>query len=271
MKAPTPIIIVTKGRHEMLAMTLASLYTLLSPTYGRYHIYHAWQDQHEDGTPASPYHSSYACRMTWYAISSMSGISFTEMHMQGSVASCRAQLIEGALAKYGPPPEQVLMFDGDVLFHGNPLKEALKDNKGVTGWTHLDVTGDRGFADYDAGIMRDTNDYLDKYGHLPHCEHPSPFHMYAREQDMHHVSTQAAWRVDALTAKGADGKSVLDVWKEWPKGVRCYDVEGCRRITELGYPIKIIDCGNYDLNMHLLPDAAEGDWKTDAVHPDKVV
>lgn len=278
MRAATPIIIVTKGRHEMLAMTLASLYTVLSTTRSRYDIYHVWQDLDSFGEQVSPYdrlNGSYACRMAKAAVTSMGGVSWTDLWMDGSVGACRAAAINMALAdadhRQRPRPENVLMFDGDVVFHGNPLAEAVKDNKGVTGWTHLDVTDERGFADFSHRIMCDVNDYLDEFGDLPHCEHPSPFHMYSRDQEMHHVSTAAAWRVDALTAKGADGQSVLDVWGNWPRGVRCYDVEGCRRIAELGYPIKILSCANYDLNMHLLADAVEGDWTSDAVHPTKVV
>lgn len=278
MTPATPIIIVTKGRHEMLAMTLASLYTLLSPTRTRYDIYHVWQDTDNElpATPRSPYVDSYACRMAKAAITSLSGIGWTDSYDQRSVAACRAGAIKQALAyassrSKGDLPENVIMFDGDVIFHGNPLKEVVKDNQGVTGWTHLDVNSDRGFADFDAGILRDTNDYLDKYGDLPHCEYPSPFHLYAAPQTMHHVSTQAAWRTAALTAKGTDGLSVLDVWTDWPKGVRCYDVAGCLRIAELGLPIKIIDCANFTLNMYLKPDAEEGNWVSDAVHPTKVV
>lgn len=273
MQAPTPIIIVTKGRHDMLAMTLASLYTLLSPTSGRFHIYHAWQDTDASGAPHSPYQESYACRQAWEAVRSLSGVFYTEAYMSGSVAACRAELIRFALNKNPgrPQPESVLMFDGDCLFHGNPLHLSIKDNRGVTGWSHVDLDNTRGFADYDGGIMRDTNDYLDKYGHLPFCEHPSPFHMYALPQNMHHVSTQAAWSVEALTKVGDDGKSVLDVWSEWPKGVRSYDVEGCRRIAALGYPIKILDCATYTTNLYNLPDAVEGDWLIDQAHPGKVI
>lgn len=267
MTPATPIIIVTKGRHDMLAMTFASLYTMLSATSaGRYRIYHGWQDEQ------SPYVQSYAASQARLLINSLSGVSIVDHQLQGSVAASRAALIEWALLD-APGISNVLMFDGDCVFHNNPFQSAnVRGNQGVTGWSHTDLENSRGFADYDGGgILYDTREYLDKFGHLPHCEHASPFHRYVSAQDMDHVSTQACWSVEALTAKDPeDGKSVLDVWHAWPKGVRSYDVEGCRRIARLGYPIKIVGCEHMTINMYALPDAVEGNWNADAAHEGKI-
>lgn len=256
----TPLILVTRGRLDMLASTLGSLYSL---AHGRFSIYHVWQDAQ------SPYNRSYACFQLRKAFTRI-GVRWIDYFMEGSVAACRAHAIRKALGDY-TSLENVVMFDGDVLFHGDPITRALDGNQGVTGWTHLDVTGERGFADYTDSVLKSPTEYAERFGHLAHCDQPSPFHLYADPSDMHYVSTQAAWSIAALQHVGADRQSVLDVWANWPVGLRCYDVVGCRRIRELGYPIRILNADQYTLNLHLRPDGDEGYWIDDAVHPSKEV
>lgn len=263
MTTRTPLVLVTRGRLDMLAATLGSLYSSLAGHSASYAVYHVWQDD------VSPYDESYALKQIREAFRALSGIMWVDFHMTGAVAACRAEAIRRALNRCGDVTD-VVMFDGDVLFHNDPIRTALRGNKGVTGWTHLDVANDRGFADYFDGILYSPEDYLQRFGHLPHCQHPSPFHRYARTADIHHVSTHAAWAVDALIAKGKDGQSVLDVWASWPPGVRSYDVAGCVRIAELGYPVRILECGHLTINLYVKPDSAEGYWVSDAIHPDKV-
>jgi hypothetical protein len=244
----------------MLAMTLSSLVTSYTGAGRHFHLVLVYQDQ----DPSREYAVSQLVRLA------RSYGHMIDVHSYGdSVAKSRAFALR-KLADMGVG--WVAMFDDDIVFHGNPVSAALDfirtspANTGVVGWSHLDFANDRGYNDFDLDVHTQQS-YKDKYGHLPYCESPSPFHRYVHSFATDKLSTQAAWSLSALHSAG-----VLDMWASWPPGLRCYDHSGVRRLCSTGYTALM---GSQDLgwswNMYMKPDSVENYWTGDAVHPTKIV
>lgn len=260
-----PLILVTRGRLDLLAGTLGSLFAQLTsrqlPFVPR--IVHVWQDD------SSPYEQSYGLHQLRAAFG-VCGISFRDFQHVGSVASSRARAITSEMQHSNF--SYVAMFDGDVLFMGRPIEQAFRRLKaqphpGAVGWTHMDLSNERGFADFSHDVFADPEHHLHRYAGVAWADTHSAFHFYEKTSRIDHVSTQAVWNVDALLACG-----VLDLWASWSAGVRSYDVTGSSALRKAGHDVEILSCRlGYTWNTYLKSDAHENYWLADAASPGKVI